>query len=177
MNNVVINLFGAPGTGKSTIAGQTFAEMKWNKMDVEIVTEYAKDLVWEERQKTIKNQIYVFAKQHNRIHRLLDKVKYIITDSPILLSEFYNQKYGFGSRALRALILEESNKTKTLNIFLKRTKEYNPKGRNETEEQANQYQIDMQVFLDETLGNGNYHVLDADQDTTAKILELLKEYE
>ena len=35
----------------------------------------------------------------------------------------------------------------------------------------------MQVFLDETVGKGNYHVLDADQNTTAKILELLKEYE
>lgn len=40
----VINLIGAPGAGKSTIASQLFSLMKWQGLDVELVSEYAKEL-------------------------------------------------------------------------------------------------------------------------------------
>lgn len=173
MENIIINLFGSPGTGKSTLAAELFAKMKWLKMDVELVTEYAKDLVWEERDKTLENQIYVFGKQHNRIYRLLDKVKYIITDSPLLLSSFYNNM-SFKSKELNDLIISEHNKTRSLNIFLKRTKEYNPKGRNQTEEESNQYSIDIQNHLNNIIGKINYTILNADENTTNVILKHLE---
>lgn len=44
---IVVNLIGSPGTGKSTIASELFAKMKWEGFDVELVSEYAKELVWE----------------------------------------------------------------------------------------------------------------------------------
>lgn len=58
-----VNLFGGPGAGKSTTAASLFAEMKKLGKNVELVTEVAKDFVWEERQKTLEIQPYITVKQ------------------------------------------------------------------------------------------------------------------
>ena len=80
----VINLFGGPGVGKSTAAAGLFYEMKKRQLSVELVTEYAKDMVWENRQNILDDQIYIFAKQQRRIARLRDHhIDWVITDSPI----------------------------------------------------------------------------------------------
>lgn len=46
----VINLFGGPGIGKSTLAAGLFEHMKIAGFNVELVNEYAKDMVWEQRE-------------------------------------------------------------------------------------------------------------------------------
>lgn len=167
---MVINLYGAPGTGKSTVANQLISEMKWKKMDCELVVEYAKELVWGESIKTLRNQIHVFGEQHNRVFRLLDKVEYIVSDSPILLSSFYNSKTG-ESKELDNLILSEHNKMDTLDIFLNRTKEYNPNGRNEDEKTADLYAMEIKEFLKKM--GVSYIELDADETTYLKILDII----
>ena len=45
MKTIVINLIGSPGTGKSTLASELFSKMKWKGHDVELVSEYAKELI------------------------------------------------------------------------------------------------------------------------------------
>ena len=45
---LVVNLFGAPGAGKSTGAAYIFSKLKMSGINVELVTEFAKDKVWEE---------------------------------------------------------------------------------------------------------------------------------
>lgn len=42
---IVINLLGAPGAGKSTLAALIFSKLKMKNIACEIVTEFAKDLV------------------------------------------------------------------------------------------------------------------------------------
>ena len=86
---IVINFLGGPGCGKSTVCADVFAKLKWNNINCEIVTEYAKDAVWEESFKLLENQIGVFGEQHKRLHRLKDKVDVVVTDSPLLLSLLY----------------------------------------------------------------------------------------
>lgn len=46
----VINIFGAPGCGKSTTAAGLFWRMKCDDMSVELVSEYAKACVFEDRE-------------------------------------------------------------------------------------------------------------------------------
>jgi len=55
-----INIFGGPGAGKSTTAALLFAEMKSGGFKVELVTEVAKDFVWEDRSTTLSIQPYIY---------------------------------------------------------------------------------------------------------------------
>ena len=85
----VINFFGGPNLGKSTTAAGLFYKMKINGHSVEFVTEYAKDVTWEDRQSVLKDQLYIFANQNRRLERLRDKVQFVITDSPLIIGLGY----------------------------------------------------------------------------------------
>jgi nicotinamide riboside kinase len=85
----VINVIAGPGAGKSTLASGLYHEAKRRGWNVELVTEVAKDLVWEGRHCALGNQAYVFGRQIQRIDRLKGQVDYVITDSPVLLSAIY----------------------------------------------------------------------------------------
>lgn len=174
---IVINLIGAPSTGKSTIASELFAKMKWAGYDVELVSEYAKELVWEERHETFKNELYLFAKQHHRMFRLNGKVKYIITDRPLILSIFYNQKYGNKSETFNDLVREEVLNYTNYNIFLTRTKPYNPKGRNQTEEESNQFAEEMYRMLNSEYCDFSLKFPAVETDTSEEILMYIRRFE
>jgi hypothetical protein len=91
--STIINLFGGPGIGKSTISAGLFSEMKKNNYDVELTYEFPKMVAWEENYSSIKDQFFITANQHRNISRLYNKVSYIIVDSPIILGIIYKCKY------------------------------------------------------------------------------------
>lgn len=45
---IVVNLFGVPSAGKSSGAAYIFSKLKMEGINAELVTEFAKDKVWEE---------------------------------------------------------------------------------------------------------------------------------
>lgn len=168
---IVINLVGSPGTGKSTIAAELFSKLKWNKINCEYVSEFAKDLTWEERHTTLCNQVYIFGKQHHRLFRLKNKVDVIVTDCPLILSAFYEEKYGSNREKLKDLIFDESeNGFYNMYVFLNRTKDYNPIGRNQTEHESNEIRNELKSFCDKYI---NYIELDANEKTTNFIINEL----
>lgn len=138
---LIVNMVGGPGTGKSTTAAGVFYELKQQGVNCELVTEYAKDQVWGRTTTTLGNQIYIFGKQYHRVWRLLDQVDVVITDAPIILSLYYGDKHGL---AFQQLVLETYQQMNNLTFFLEREKEYNPSGRNQTEEEAKQ--IDQELY-------------------------------
>lgn len=85
----VINLYGGPSSGKSTMAHKLMGWMKDKRMNVECALEYPKDLVWENSLELIDDQLHIFGEQNRRIHRLIDKVDYVITDCPIFMTLAY----------------------------------------------------------------------------------------
>lgn len=143
---LVVNLYAGPGSGKSTTAAGVFFELKSRGINCELATEFVKDLVWEERHKAINNQIYIFAKQHHRITRLLGEVDVIVTDSPLLLTLVYGKA---GDELLKRLAKFEHDKLWTFNCFIKRNKDYNPKGRNHTYPEARELDISIENMLDD----------------------------
>lgn len=144
---LVVNLFGAPGAGKSTGAAYIFSKLKMAGINAELVTEFAKDKVWEESKAVFENQAYIFGKQYFRISRVDKKVNVVVTDSPILLSSFYNKDERLGAEfdALTKKIFESYW---SLNLFINRVKPYNPQGRFQTEEQSDALVSEMKEFLD-----------------------------
>lgn len=142
----VINLFGGPGCGKSTGAAYIFSLLKMKGMNVELVTEFAKDKTWEHNSKALTCQPYVFGKQSYRMDRCADEVDIIITDSPLFLSTMYNFDSNIEPEFTQTVI-KKFNEFENYNFFLKRLKEYNPKGRNQTEEEAKELDNKIKTSL------------------------------
>ena len=164
---IVVNLFGGPSTGKSTTAAGVFSLLKLHNINTELVTEFAKDLVWEERFRTFKNQHYLFSKQQHRLWRIRDKVDVIITDSPILLSVVYKQE--LSSDIFKQFVLEEFNSYNNMNFFLNRSKQYNKVGRNQNEQEAKRLDKEIIKVLDKH--NINYFVVGGDFTAQNRIVE------
>ena len=148
MKTLIVNLFGAPGAGKSTGAAYIFSKIKMAGVNAELVTEFAKDKVWEESKEVFNNQIYIFGKQSFKISRVMNKVDVIITDSPIILSSFYNSDEMI-QEELDALVMKTFNSYNNMNYFIERVKPYQEKGRFQTEEESDQIADEVSTLLDE----------------------------
>lgn len=132
METKVINLFGNPGSGKSTVAAFLFSELKAYGVEVELVTETAKDLVWDEDWKRLSNQMYVFSTQLHRVDRLVGKVRCIITDSPLLLQiGYYKERRLPLPKQFKKLCIAYNKRYNNINIWLKNNKDLSPIGRAE----------------------------------------------
>lgn len=144
MKPLVVNIIGGPGCGKSSMTASVFSFLKWHDVNCEMALEYAKEVVWSKTENLLKNQLFVFGQQHNRIYHLLDKVDVVITDSPLLLSIIYDTKKNLN---LKSLVLDEFHKYNNINYLLTRKKKYNPSGRLQTEDEAKEIDDKLRNLL------------------------------
>ncbi len=169
-NTKVINFFAPPGSGKSTTAAGTFFKMKLLGFSVELVTEFAKDMVWSRRYNEMANQSYITAKQFHRMYRLVGQVDWIVTDSPLLLGLIYKEDNYF--LHFDDFLKEQFNAFDNTNILLKRTKLYNPKGRLQSEKESDCLAgAVMDLLIDNKL---NYHIIDGNDRAPDKVIEIIK---
>jgi len=145
-----INLFGGPGVGKSTIAAGLFHFMKRNGYSVELVTEFAKDLVWEDRSSTLQIQPYVSMKQFRNLARLQDKVDYVITDSPIIKDSVYARRFApeLPQSYHDLLFFLHDHLGDSINLLLTRTHSYETTGRLQTEDEAVELDKELRFLLE-----------------------------
>jgi len=146
VKTLVLNLFGGPGTGKSTTAAGVFHQLKLQGVNCEMALEYAKDKVWEDSGHILDNQLHVFGEQFHRIWRLLGKVDVVVSDSPLLNSVLF---YKDENPHFRDMVVFEHARLRNLDVLLERTKEYNPKGRLETEDAAKALDAKIKGILDD----------------------------
>ena len=158
----VINIYGQASSGKSTVAAGLFNIIKKeSKKSVELVNEFAKDLVWRDRLEELKDQFYVSATQYHKLFILKDKVDIVVNDSPILLGAIYRPHKQFQN--LPKLLLELDGSFSTTNIFLIansnikyeeigriQTKDESEKIGDRIENMLNRNKIEYTSFLNET---------------------------
>ena len=152
----IINLYGGPGTGKSTAAAYLYWFLKNRGENAELVREYVKDWAWEGRKIGPYDQLYFLSKQTRRETLMYGKVTHIVTDSPVMLGAYYASRYSPPDIAQSVLhsvqgFYRQAAKDghQHLHVFLKRTKAYNQAGRFESEAEALQIDDEMQKFLTE----------------------------
>jgi len=144
-----INIFGGPGSGKSTTASGLFYEMKKHWIQAEYVQEFAKELVWADSSHMLSEQNYIFAEQEHRLNRLRSKVEVAVSDSPLLLSSFYAPPAYPDS--FHQSVFDFFHSYDNLNIFVERSHEYMLDGRIQNEREADELALRMKEYL---LGNG-----------------------
>jgi ATP:corrinoid adenosyltransferase len=169
---IIVNLFSGPGAGKSTTAAGLFHKLKINGINCELVTEFAKHITWKEDYNTLKNQIYVFAKQHDRMFHLKDKVDVIITDSPIIMGLSYCN-WDLMSRSFEQFVVDEFNRNDAVNInyFINRVKEYNPSGRSQTEEEAKEKDMEIKGLLNKY--DVHFQTIDGDENAVDWLFNII----
>lgn len=171
MKTKVINLFAGPGAGKSTTAAGLFNLMKLSGEKVELVLEYAKDLTYEKNASRLGNQMTILGEQFNRLHRLVGQVEWIITDSPLLLGTMY--AHGpFKSPGFTGTVLWAFDVFDNVNFVVERHKEYQPWGRNQTEEEARAIDGRVTALLDGLAID--YDRVDGSKDAPRAIYRKLK---
>ncbi|MGV1835225.1 AAA family ATPase [Rhizobium rhizogenes] len=137
LNLKVINLFGAPGVGKSTVATGLFNLMKIRGHSVEYVSEYAKDLTWSKDWMGLAHQPSLLAQQDYRLFRLNKQVEWVITDSPLPMQIAYQGEEWLNA-GLDKFTWDLFARYENFNVLLQRSGEfpYEQAGRNQTSEQA-----------------------------------------
>jgi RecA/RadA recombinase len=92
---MLINLFGRPSVGKSTLALELVCSLKKMGKSAEYIPEYAKEIIYKTHdQKEFSNflladQLNILAKQHKRIYDVSKSVDIAVCDSPLPLGLVY----------------------------------------------------------------------------------------
>lgn len=152
-NTIVINIAGGPGTGKTTVAAKVFSQLKAMGYDVENVSEFAKELVWEGRSEAFNDRLYMHGEQNHRLMQMNGKLDYIITDSPLFLTSVYNSyylkdKFPKSYNDMIDLATIETFKLYNNRVYLlERETSYNVVGRRENQNEANDIDKGIREYL------------------------------
>ena len=143
---LIVNLFGGPGSGKSTTAAGVFYNMKMLNLNVQLVLEYAQELTFEEHFHALNDQTRILGEQHKRIHRLEGKVDCVVTDSPFLMGIVYGRDSSCPPPpTFEPYVADLFGQYDNMNFYLERGNgEYRKVGRYHTKRQA--YEKDRQIL-------------------------------
>ena len=136
MKPLFINIYGGPGSGKSTAMAYIFSKLKMKGVNVDMVMEFAKEVLYQGNLESLKNQIYIFGNQYQRFFNVARNVDVVVTDAPIFMSIVYNS-LTTGREEFDALVNELGKRYRDKNYFLERVTPYSTDGRHQNEEQAN----------------------------------------
>lgn len=171
MKTFVVNLFGAPGAGKSTFADLLFAYCKLYGVSCEKFDEFAKGPAWEKNMVALSDQAYIFGNHYHSFHRVDSQVKLIITDSPLPLAIYYNRATkSFAPKNFDQVVLEGYNRFDNINLYMVRNFPYEQAGRYQTESESDQVDKDLRKVLKE-YNIGYKEIVNKDIESTKKVAE------
>lgn len=133
----VINLLAAPGSGKSTTGQILSGMLSIADYRVEYIPEFAKFATFSNNQAALTDQIYMFAKQENRLHVLRNaNLDFVVMDGPLPVALLFQPEDYY--RGYEPLVMEVFSSYENINFFLRRNPAmaYKSVGRNENAEEA-----------------------------------------
>jgi dephospho-CoA kinase len=165
---IVVNLWGEPGAGKSTVAFGLLFLLKINRFKAELVAEVAKEHTYDKRTDVFGDQTSIFAEQNRRQRRLaLNNLDYAVSDSPLPLPIIYKPP-GYTAE-FDALVMAKFASYTNINYLLHRTHHpFEEDYRVHTEQEAQVKAVEIRQFLD--VQGIPYTSLDANEETPAVIL-------
>ena len=175
----IINIFGGPGIGKSSIAAGVTYKIKKNHISCDQPYEFPKLLAWDNNHSAIQDQLYVLANQHRGIVKSYGKVDYIVLDSPILLSLTYRNYYkgteypsSLYGESFDKMVLDTFNQYDNINIVLDRADGVH---NNDERYQNLEESKELDGVIENSLIENNipFHKIKVDDDTVDNIIELI----
>jgi len=147
----IINLFGGPGAGKTTIAYYLAYRMKKAGYRAELVGEAAREIIYDRNPgvtaaQLLDNQLLISGLQYERLKRLeRHDMDVIIADSPLRMGLVYAKdlpEYEGLKAAIEAL---EADLPRATNVFVQRTEGvYDKESRAQDEKQA--MELDAKIW-------------------------------
>lgn len=173
---IVVNLIGAPGSGKSTLVAEIFQKLKYEQIDCEMALEYAKEKLWEGTLDQV-SQLYIFARQEERLRTLRDKVDVIVTDAPHIHSFIYN---GGETKEFDQLVKRTFLDQNNLNVLLftpPKDRFYDPRGREQDKKESDKMQWKLKEICDNPeIVNGDYIQINpfSEDDSVGYVINSIK---
>ncbi len=170
-----INLFGGPGTGKSTSAAGLFYQLKKQNQNVEYIQEFAKELVYSDDNTRLSDKILLFGEQNHRLHRIKNRVDIAINDSPFVMGACYiPEDFEISEEKYVDLLVDTHLRNNNLDILLVRNPKavYQQEGRYQDYEGALRKDEEIKQFLIDH--NIKYHIIYVDDNTVENILTTME---
>jgi hypothetical protein len=171
---VLINLFGSSSAGKSSLMADLFSTLKLKGYSVEMCPEIIKQWAWDGIRPNKYDQYFLMGQEIKQQSRLLGKVEFAISDSPVMQNSFYNW-YLNGIDNLyqpsvdyNCMVLEDGHTI--VNYFLFRNKPFETKGRYQTAEESDKIAIALFDYLKER----NLHPVILEGHDYERVIAILK---
>lgn len=148
----LINLYGGPGAGKTTLAAYLFYRLKKSGIRCELVGEAAREMIYDRNPgvtavQLLDNQLLISGLQYERIKRLeRHSMEVLIADSPLRMGLLYAKDLPEYEGLKTAIAALEADLPRATSVFVQRkVGVYDKESRAQDEEQA--------IALDEKLWN------------------------
>lgn len=142
-NTIKVLLYGGPSVGKSSISALVFGKLKLKGFNAEIVSEYAKELAWQDKNiSDLFSQIDIFIHQLKKEKAIMGKVDFLVSDSPLMLNAFYSKD------KFPLKIAKENITNNEFHFWLTRDKfKFEEFGRVHNHQESIKIEKDMKIFM------------------------------
>lgn len=176
---VCFSLYGGPGTGKSRAATRAFSDIKEAGVNAEYIPEHVKlEYAWQGKKPEDIDQFSIFGEQTQAEKKLFHPKHgpdVTITDSPVYLQTYYAAEHGSPELKLGfELLVKEYYRMAAargvhhVHVWVKRTGAFNPKGRFQTKEEAEEIDVKMLKYLQEQ--GVDFHYCDGTKEDITKFV-------